>query len=264
MAKSQIDAANHYDALSRWGKRLDEANRQRVEQTLALIVPDVRTVLDLGCGDGTVSNPLTSKGLSVTGVDISAKALQYLEGKGVLGSLDGLPFPRLFFDMVICAEVLEHLPIEVYEKALQEIERVAGGYIIVTTPNEEHLPASFVKCEHCGFVFHADLHVRTFDRALHRTLFQEFELTKTVEINTWKHQPFITLLEQHLLGIHKFKDSLICPCCSYKNVQRPKYGLLRKGILKCLRLIGRAVYRQPKARWIASLYRRTEVEGCGK
>jgi hypothetical protein len=34
------------------GSQMCPANQQRVEQTLALVAPDVPTVLNLGCGDG--------------------------------------------------------------------------------------------------------------------------------------------------------------------------------------------------------------------
>lgn len=253
--KTQSKTTGYYNALLRWGEPLDDANRQRVEQSLALVPSDVRTVLDLGCGDGTVSNQLVAKGLDVTGVDISRKALQYSEGKSIIASLDQLPFLDYPFDLVICAEVLEHLPLKIYERVLKEIERVAKEYIIITTPNAEYLPAGFVKCAHCGCIYHLNLHVRVFDRKAHRTLFQGFELVKTVEICTWKHYPFIISLKQRLLGVYRFKEDLTCPCCGYHGVEKSTPGILGKVLLRGIRLLTDWFHKtQPKARWIASLF----------
>jgi hypothetical protein len=66
------------------------------------------------------------------------------------------------------------------------------------------------------------------------------------------------------LGIYKFKEGIICPCCGYRSVQRPESSLWRKGILRSIRLIGQAFYRRSKARWIASLYGCTDPRDCGK
>lgn len=256
--KTQSNGADYYNALSRWGKALDEANRQRVEQTLMLVPADIYTVLDLGCGDGTVSNSLVASGLDVTGTDISSKALQYFKGKGIIAILGQLPFSNHSFDLLICAEVLEHIPVGVYERTLKEIERIARQYIIITTPDNEYLPAGFVKCKYCGCIYHMNLHVRVFNRKAHRTLFQDFKLVKTVGINSWKHYPVITSLEQRLLGIYRFKEGLICPCCGYNSVEKPTLGLWEKGFLKGIRLLGRFIPQYSNARWIASLYSRRQ------
>ena len=252
----QRDTADFYDALSRWGKTLDEPNRERIEQTLGLVPADVRTVLDLGCGDGSISNPLLAKGLDVTGVDLSAVALGHFDGKGLVGSLDRLSFPDRSFDLVISAEVLEHLPVTVYETALKEIERVARRYVIVTTPNGEHLAAGFVRCEQCRCIYHRNLHVRVFDRAVHHSLFRELELDKTVEINSWRYYLRAAYLAQRLLGIYQFKEGLICPCCGHNGVERPRLGFLRKHLLRGIQLSAAVFTRRPKARWIASLHQR--------
>lgn len=255
MQEKQGNVKIFYDALSRWGKPHDIANIQRIEQTISMIPEDVNTILDVGCGDGTVSNQLMGKGLDVTGVDLSGEALRYFTGRGVIARLDQLSFPDSSFDLIICAEVLEHLPDDIYESALKEIERVAQKYILITTPNKEYLPAGFVKCESCSAIYHKNLHFRSFDRKKHGRLFKEFELLKTVGINSWKHRPLITYLEQHLCGVYKYKDGLICPYCGSIRVEKPSLGLLRKGILKSFRVSCKLFPKYPKARWIASLYR---------
>ncbi|MFX0210417.1 MAG: class I SAM-dependent methyltransferase [Candidatus Hodarchaeota archaeon] len=248
----QKSTINYYNTLSRWGDKPDEANRQRVKQIAARVPTDVRTVLDLGCGDGTVSNQLVEKKLDVTGVDVSSKALQYFKGKGSLADLNHLPFKDRSFDLVICSEVLEHLTEGIYERAIEEIERVAKLYIIITTPNEEYLPAGFVRCTHCRCTFHMNLHVRMLNRRTHSALFEEFELIETIGINHWSHNPLAVWIEQNLLGVYKFKKGLACPYCGSSNIEKP--GLLRDVFAKGVRLLSRIVPRHHKARWIASFY----------
>ena len=200
--------ADYYNNLNCWGKVPNAANLKRVEQTISLIPQDAHTILDLGCGDGMVSNPLVEKGRDVTGVDISAEAMRFFKGKKVPSSVDCLPFPDRSFDLVLCTEVLEHLSGGIYEKTLREIERITGKYAIISTPNEEYLPAGFAKCSACGQVFHVNLHFRTFNKAGHKRLFRELKLTKTIENNYWKHSPLMTSVK-YRLGVYLYREGLI-------------------------------------------------------
>lgn len=242
-----------------WENTFDEINQQRVKQTIDLVPEGIHSVLDVGCGNGAVSNSLVSKSKALFGIDINVEALRYFQGKGVVASASQIPFIDKSFDIVICAEVLEHLPIDVYEKALIEIERVAKYYIIITTPNEEYLPSNFTKCQYCGCIYHANFHLRTFNNVKHVNLFQEFELVNTVGIGCWKQHPLLTWIEQNLFGIYKFKSDLICPCCCYKSTKKPTIGFLKRATLKGIRLLGKYFPKRSKSRWIASLYRHKDL-----
>ncbi len=250
----------HYDSLSRWGQKPDQANRLRVEQTLGLIPAGVHTVLDLGCGDGTVSNALVDRGTALVGTDISPTALQYFQGRAVIASVDHLPLPDKSFDLVLCAETLEHLPSGPFEETLNEIERVAEQYVIITTPNNEYLPAGFARCERCRTVYHVNLHVRSMNRATHTTLFREFVLIKTIDILHWRHNPSRISMEHRLLGVYSFQEGSTCPHCGHISVRRPEVRLWKKILLKGLRQADRLLPIGTKARWIASLYRRNDSE----
>lgn len=101
-----------------------------------------KSVLDLGCGDGSFSVIIKKELVidNVYGIDISQEATQQAIAKGITAfSLDidseDLPFENNFFSLVFCGEVIEH----VYspDHLLQEIHRVLknDGYLIITTPN---------------------------------------------------------------------------------------------------------------------------------
>jgi 2-polyprenyl-3-methyl-5-hydroxy-6-metoxy-1,4-benzoquinol methylase len=77
------------------------------------------TVLDIGCGTGTIDLYLASKGFRVTGIDISVKAIDMaIKNAKNLGQssrtqfmVSEFPKTRIVqkYDAVICTEVLEHL-----------------------------------------------------------------------------------------------------------------------------------------------------------
>jgi SAM-dependent methyltransferase len=101
-----------------------------------------RTVLDIGCGDGTAAAtaaPLLT-GHRIVGVDWSHDALKRARAHlsyAIRGELTGggLPFRTACADAVLFSEVIEHLVDP--DAALDEIRRVLrpGGHLMLSTPN---------------------------------------------------------------------------------------------------------------------------------
>ena len=131
---------------------------------LDIIPHDVRAIIDVGCGDGAITNVLAERD-TVMGVDISEEGLKHLSVKAspVISSADHLPFGDECVDMVFSSELLEHLPGEVFLKAVSEIKRISRKYILITVPNKERLRKRYTKCDACGFEFHIYCHLRSFD-----------------------------------------------------------------------------------------------------
>ena len=110
------------------------------------ILSFVRTesvVLDLGAGVGSLAELNLRRHCSqVCGLDISPAVLNnpHLDTAKV-GSADAIPWPDKTFDVVICANVLEHL--ERPEIAFTEAHRVLkpGGVFLCKTPNRFHYVA---------------------------------------------------------------------------------------------------------------------------
>lgn len=101
------------------------------------------TVLDAGCGEGSIGLLLAKKGIASTGVDLStpniqraqqeAKALGYEHLTNFqVGDAEHLPFPDKSFDVVVSSHVLEHLPH--FDAGFQELCRVARKRVIVALP----------------------------------------------------------------------------------------------------------------------------------
>ncbi len=104
---------------------------------------DVETLLDIGCGPGTMTKQLSDLGQQVWGLDISADMIEHARacwreketaGEVVfeVGNAENLRFDTGYFDAVVAVGVLRYL--ESLEKGLEEIYRVLkpNGIMVVT------------------------------------------------------------------------------------------------------------------------------------
>ena len=108
-------------------------------------------ILDVGCGQGRHTCAASRlKKVTVIGSDVSfdevvevGNRLREQEKLGLNGGgtfanltadITALPFPDDFFHLIICSEVLEHIPDQ--EKAVHEVIRVLkpGGDLVVSVP----------------------------------------------------------------------------------------------------------------------------------
>lgn len=104
-----------------------------------------QTILDIGCGTGSVDFYLASNHHQVTGIDISKRAIDACKQNAKkLGLVKETTFvqttvenfrTRKKFDIVICLEVIEHLSND--KKALKKIHALLkkGGLLIMSTPS---------------------------------------------------------------------------------------------------------------------------------
>jgi len=109
-----------------------------------LIVHPNMAVLDVACGVGDWLAAAHRRGASVSGIDISAKAIAVAarrlpEGDFTTGMAGALPYAAAAFDLVTCLGALEHFPDK--PAALREMRRVLrpGGRIVVLVPNADFL-----------------------------------------------------------------------------------------------------------------------------
>lgn len=103
-------------------------------------------MLDVGCGLGYLTGAL-GKGLRCFGMDYDVHSLHGgtpAEGGMVRGDASLIPFADSAFDVVLCSELLEHLPEGKDQQALFELCRVLkpGGRLLVTVPSLEGLRAA--------------------------------------------------------------------------------------------------------------------------
>lgn len=104
-----------------------------------------KTVLDVGCGGGILSESMAGEGASVTGIDLSEKALgvarlHLLEsGKKVdyrmISAEDLAAQTPGTFDVVTCMEMLEHVPDPASIVAACSALTKPGGHVFFSTIN---------------------------------------------------------------------------------------------------------------------------------
>lgn len=99
-----------------------------------------KSILDLGCGEGTRLYYLASNNQKAVGIDISKKAITIAQEKYphlnfVQGNLESLPCKDNIFDLVYSAFVLEH--VDKPEEVINESIRVTknGGSLVFIAPN---------------------------------------------------------------------------------------------------------------------------------
>ncbi|MFN7989231.1 MAG: class I SAM-dependent methyltransferase [Thermoanaerobaculia bacterium] len=109
---------------------------------LSLVPSSARTVLDVGCGEGALGASLEARGARVTGVeldvaaaDVAARRLSRvvaLPAEEAVASLDARP------DVVLLADVLEHLsdPCGVLRALRGSL--APGGILVFSVPNATH------------------------------------------------------------------------------------------------------------------------------
>src|SRR5262245_44338131 len=126
-------AGGHADRMERpelWGQLKDAPDiAEKVRVFREMIPGDVRTIVDVGCGDGEITNA-RADGWDVTGVDSSREALKHVETSSVLADTRSLPFDDTSFDLVMSSQMLEHLDNAVCAAAIAELQRVARRYLL--------------------------------------------------------------------------------------------------------------------------------------
>ena len=103
-----------------------------------------QTILDLGCGNGSLANALLQKGFNVYGTDASVKGIEIANktnpGRFAVQDLssDDLPpeLASIQFDTIISTEVIEHLydPRKFIDFTKRTLLKNGGGEIIISTP----------------------------------------------------------------------------------------------------------------------------------
>lgn len=165
-------------------KSLHDINPLRMAYIQSRTTLPGRRVLDVGCGGGILAESLAQAGARVTGIDLGrahlAAARQHAHAAGLeidyrQTSIEALTRShRQYFDVVICLELLEHVPdpaaiVQACRNAIRP-----GGDVIFATLNRN--PKSFVFA-----IIGAEYLLRLLPQGTH----QYHKFIKPAELRSW-------------------------------------------------------------------------------
>ncbi|HSM46055.1 MAG TPA: methyltransferase domain-containing protein [Acidimicrobiia bacterium] len=123
--------SRRYALLNRW----DPSHLRRIDRLIAIDVGD--RVLEVGCGQGHLTEAIASRGVDIIGVDANPRAPEVAaNGRIRHMSAESLEFEDRTFDTVISVHAIEHM--QQLSQALAEMVRVLkpGGRAVFVYPAE--------------------------------------------------------------------------------------------------------------------------------
>ena len=101
-------------------------------------IPNVKSILLVGVGDGVIVNVLKSYGYHVKTFDLSDDLSPDFVGD--ISKIDEIVDER--FDLIVCCQVLEHLPFSNYSETLSKISKRCT-FLILSLPYCHHKMVEF-------------------------------------------------------------------------------------------------------------------------
>ena len=139
--------------------------RERITDLMRLMPRGRRSVLEIGARDGYFTKLLLGCFDQVTALDLIKPDISHPDIIPVQGDVADLQFADQSFDVVVCTEVLEHIPPAHLEAAGSEIQRVARFELVVGVPYRQDIRIGRTRCPNCGRRNPPWGHFNSFDRA---------------------------------------------------------------------------------------------------
>ena len=257
---------NYYNQISIWNSKPEPYQVQLLADILSLIPQDTQSILDVGCGNGIITNCLP-KNIYVIGLDSSEEALKTVTRETKLGSITNLPFDDNSFDLVMASDVIEHLPDDIYQQSISELFRVSSKYVMVAVPHGELLEKSYTKCADCGFRYHINHHQRSLNEDdLINLCFPDWKVNEVRYSGDITRPPFDTRYASLLrtLEVSVKYDNCICPNCSSSKILANEFNKYKQilGSLRSKSLFDNAsnwLNKHIDRSEIIALYRKNEI-----
>ncbi len=231
---------------------------KKIPWVLRNIPTDVKSILDVGCGNGIITNVL-DESYQVQGVDMSAAALKQVKCPTVQSSSDNIPLESESADMVFSSQLLEHLTDKQLADTVNEFKRLASKYLLITVPHKEFLKICETKCLACGHVFNTNGHYQTFDlKRLEQLFGDEFELAHHDlggNLHRGYHPTLMHIRQKYGNRYFNPPNYTMCPNCNNDSFPLKKGNLISKVCNGLNRVIA------PKSPyWILTLFRKKSYD----
>lgn len=208
-----------------------ESEKLRVSQLMSLIPHNRAKALDIGARDGFLSMQLAEYFDNVTAIDLIKPNIEHERIETKVGDITSLEFSDDSFDLVLCAEVLEHIPTKLISKACNELERVTKEYLIIGVPYNQDLRFGRTTCYSCNKTNPPWGHVNKFDLSTLEKLFPNMIVEKSEYIGTSKSKTnFISTFLMDLAGnpYGTYNQEELCIHCGKKLTSPNPRNLIQK------------------------------------
>ncbi len=230
-----IDNKKYYEQYQ-WDVIDESGLSGKIQKILETIPQDVVSIIDIGCGNGIITNELGKK-FTVLGVDRSANALTHVKTEKLQASSASIPLPDVSYDMVLSSEMIEHLDEETLRKTVNEIKRLSKKYVFITVPNGENLNKFQLHCPECGKNYNHSYHLHSFTLEKLKDLFPGYKVEKAFYYGTpvRRYNNVLAKLKMKICPpaswfpyfAKKTKDErTMCPFCEHEFVHNYKFNPL--------------------------------------
>ena len=228
-----MDNAKFYQAF-KWEDFTDaDINIKYISE---LIPSDVTTIIDIGCGNGLITNALSKK-YKILGVDRSSNALEFVKTEKLLSDCDNINVSNNSFDLVLSSELLEHLPENIYLKTIEEFSRISKSYVLISVPNEESINKGMICCPKCKYIYHRNLHMRSFTEDSIQQKFNQFEVLKVVKfgLKVRQYNKFLSKIKHRFTNPNSWipwfwtkgeSRNSFCPNCENTFINKYEFSLI--------------------------------------
>lgn len=196
--------------------RLKPTEQVRISSLIGLAKNGATSALDVGARDGYLSSLLANKVERVVALDLLKPVVDDPRIICVEGDASALSFRDEEFEIVLCAEVLEHIPEPTLSLVCKELVRVTSRHLIIGVPLKQDLRLCRSTCGNCGSTNPPWGHVNSFDEKRLAALFAPLRIDATEYIG--KAPPGTNFLSAWLMdfagnpfGTYE-QDEACCSC----------------------------------------------------
>jgi hypothetical protein len=161
--------------------------QERIRNLFHLLPARGGAALDIGARDGYLSLRLAETYASVTALDLEKPRINHPTVACVQGNVVSIDSGDGSFDLVLCSEVLEHLPPALLSKACAEIARVTRGHALIGVPFNQDIRFARTTCRACGGKNPPWGHVNSFDERKLRSLFPGMRV-QSIDFVGWNRE----------------------------------------------------------------------------
>jgi len=262
---------SQYENPAMWqeNRYLGNADELRRFEACARLIPaEACSIVDVGTGNAAFLKFLgrVRPQLRSCGADRSFTAIRFDVARRPLvqGSSDALPFRSGSADVVSALEVIEHLPLAVFSRTLEELERVSAKYVLISVPYHE--PKVMAKCPSCECEFNPHYHLRRFDKNSLESLMPTFQCVGLMLIHksdVWFASSVGAVYRRIRTWAGFFPAYTTCPLCGFSrnngSAGDAYHAVARSDTAMRLGRAARHVIpRRSRAAWAVGLYQKPD------